>query len=77
LTFEAINRLLSERGLEAGSYPYYPYYPYKIAYRCLSVPTIRQRKRRVWEVRVFTGRDDAGRPTQVSRTLKGTKRDAQ
>jgi integrase len=38
--------------------------------------TIRERQRGVWEVRVFTGRDDSGRPTQVSRTLKGTKRDA-
>ena len=39
--------------------------------------TIREKRRGVWEVRVFTGRDDGGRPTQISRTLKGTKRDAQ
>jgi integrase len=30
----------------------------------------------VWEVRVFTGRDAQGRPTQVSRTVRGTKKDA-
>jgi integrase len=41
------------------------------------VATIRERHRGVWEVRVFTGRDARGRPTQVSRTLKGTKREAQ
>jgi hypothetical protein len=31
----------------------------------------------VWEVRVFVGNDDIGRPKQVSRTVRGTKRDAQ
>lgn len=31
----------------------------------------------MWEIRVFTGRDAAGRPTQVSRTVRGTKREAQ
>jgi hypothetical protein len=31
----------------------------------------------VWEVRVFVGNDDRGRPKQVSRTVRGTKRDAQ
>jgi integrase len=31
----------------------------------------------VWEVRVFVGNDDSGRPKQVSRTVRGTKRDAQ
>lgn len=30
----------------------------------------------MFEVRVFTGRDATGRPTQVSRTVRGTKRDA-
>jgi len=30
----------------------------------------------VWEIRVFTGRDEAGRPTQVSKTVRGTKREA-
>ena len=39
--------------------------------------TIRQRHPGVWEVRVFTGRDESGRPTQISRTVRGGKRDAQ
>lgn len=39
--------------------------------------TIRQRRPGVWEVRVFTGRDSDGRPTQVSRTVRGGKREAQ
>jgi hypothetical protein len=39
--------------------------------------TVRARKPGVWEVRVFTGRDDRGRPTQVSRTVRGTMKDAQ
>jgi integrase len=30
-----------------------------------------------WRLRVFTGRDAAGRPVQVTRTFKGTKRQAQ
>ncbi len=38
--------------------------------------TIRGRRPGVWEVRVFTGRDAAGRPVQTSRTVRGTKRDA-
>ncbi len=38
--------------------------------------TIRERKPGVWEVRVFVGNDDSGRPKQVSRTVRGTKRDA-
>jgi integrase len=38
--------------------------------------TIRQRGPGVWEVRVFVGHDDRGRPTQVSRTVHGTKRQA-
>jgi integrase len=41
------------------------------------VATIRQRRPGVWEVRVFTGRDESGKPTQVSRTVRGGKRDAQ
>jgi integrase len=41
------------------------------------VATIRQRGPGVWEVRVFTGRDAQGRPTQVSRTVRGGKKDAQ
>jgi len=32
---------------------------------------------RHWRLRVFTGRDAAGRPVQVTRTFKGTKRQAQ
>lgn len=39
--------------------------------------TIRERKPGVWEVRGFTGRDERGRPTQVSRTVHGGKKDAQ
>ena len=39
--------------------------------------SIREREPGVWEVRVFTGRDDQGRPTQVSRTVRGGKREAQ
>ncbi|MGI8683872.1 MAG: tyrosine-type recombinase/integrase [Acidimicrobiales bacterium] len=39
--------------------------------------TIRERERGVWEVRVFTGRDRTGRPTQLSRTVRGSKREAQ
>jgi integrase len=39
--------------------------------------TIRERKPGVWEVRGFTGRGADGRPTQTSRTVRGTKRDAQ
>jgi integrase len=41
------------------------------------VATIRERRPGVWEVRVFTGRGDDGRPTQVSRTVRGSKREAQ
>jgi integrase len=40
------------------------------------VATLRERRPGVWEIRVFTGRDDAGRPTQVSKTVRGTKREA-
>ena len=38
--------------------------------------TIRERAPGVFEVRAFVGRDEAGRPVQVSRTVRGTKRDA-
>jgi integrase len=38
--------------------------------------TIRERKPGVWEVRAFSGRDANGKPTQVSRTVHGTKKDA-
>ena len=38
--------------------------------------TIRERRPGVWEVRVFTGSDSRGRPTQLSRTVHGGKREA-
>ncbi len=38
--------------------------------------TVRERRPGVWEVRGYTGRDREGNPTQVSRTVHGTKRDA-
>jgi integrase len=38
--------------------------------------TIRERRPGVFEVRALVGRDEAGRPVQVSRTVRGTKRDA-
>ena len=38
--------------------------------------TIRDRKPGVWEVRAFTGNSPLGVPTQVSRTVRGTKKDA-
>ena len=41
------------------------------------MPTIRERSKGVWEVRAFTGRDAQGRPTQVSRTVRGGKREAE
>ncbi|MFN8020857.1 MAG: site-specific integrase [Acidimicrobiales bacterium] len=39
--------------------------------------TLREKRPGVWEVRVFTGTDERGKPTQVSRTVHGGKRDAQ
>jgi integrase len=41
------------------------------------VATLRERRPGVWEVRVFSGRDAAGKPTQVSQTFHGTKREVQ
>jgi len=38
--------------------------------------TIRERSPGVWQVRVFTGRNGAGRPTQVAVTVRGGKREA-
>jgi hypothetical protein len=38
---------------------------------------MREKRPGVWEVRAFTGRDERDRPTQVSRTVHGSKRDAQ
>ena len=40
------------------------------------VATIRERSPGVWQVRVFTGRDGTGRPTQTSVTVRGGKREA-
>ncbi len=39
--------------------------------------TLRQRQRGVWEVRVFVGRDEHGKPLQISRTVRGGKKDAE
>jgi integrase len=41
------------------------------------VATIRERSGGVWKVRVFTGRDDTGRPTQTSKTVRCSRREAQ
>src|SRR5437764_14119683 len=41
------------------------------------VATIRQKRPGVWEIRVFTGRDADGRPTQISKTVRGSKREAE
>ncbi len=38
--------------------------------------TVREKRPGVWEIRVFTGRDENGRPTQISRTFRGGKREA-
>jgi integrase len=38
---------------------------------------LREKRPGVWEIRIFTGSDDRGKPTQVSRTVRGTKREAQ
>ncbi len=39
--------------------------------------TMRERRSNVWEVRVFTGTGADGRPTQLSKTVHGGKREAQ
>jgi integrase len=39
--------------------------------------TLRERRPGVWEVRVFTGEDARGRPTQLSKTIHGSRRKAQ
>jgi integrase len=41
-----------------------------------TVATMRERRPGVWEIRLFTGRDATGRPTQVSKTFHGNKREA-
>ncbi|MCU1504111.1 MAG: hypothetical protein JWM12_3465, partial [Ilumatobacteraceae bacterium] len=38
--------------------------------------TMREKQPGVWEVRVFTGTNARGRPTQLSRSVRGSKRDA-
>jgi len=38
--------------------------------------TIRERRPGVFEVRVFVGRDERGKPVQASRTVHGSKKDA-
>jgi integrase len=38
--------------------------------------TMRERQPGVWELRTFLGRDDSGRPRQISRTFRGGKRAA-
>ena len=39
--------------------------------------TLRERSPGMWEVRVFAGRGDDGRPRQISRTVRGSRRAAQ
>ena len=39
--------------------------------------SIREKRPGYWEVRVFAGYDDQGRPVQASRTVRGGKRDAE
>lgn len=39
--------------------------------------TLRERSPGVWEVRVFAGRGEGGRPRQISRTVRGSRRAAQ
>lgn len=41
-----------------------------------AMATIRERRRGVWEVRGYTGKDTHGKSTQVSRTVYGTRKDA-
>jgi hypothetical protein len=46
------------------------------AYASRAWRRIREKRPGVWEVRVFTGSDTRGRPTQLSRTVRGGKREA-
>lgn len=39
--------------------------------------TLREKRPGLWEVRVFAGRDASGIPVQLSKTVRGSKRDAQ
>ena len=41
------------------------------------VANIREKRPGLWEVRVFAGRDAAGKPVQVSKSVRGSKKDAQ
>ena len=43
----------------------------------VGVATIREKRPGVWEIRAYVGRDAKGRPRQVSRTVRGGKKDAQ
>jgi hypothetical protein len=45
--------------------------------RVSPMATVREEKPGVWEVRVFTGTDARGKRAQISRTVRGTKRDAE
>ena len=58
-----------------GGHPYY--HPYRLPRRFTSRCGDDSRtKPGVWEVRAFTGRSPHGSPTQVSRTVRGTKKEA-
>ncbi|MDH3303384.1 MAG: hypothetical protein OES24_23010 [Acidimicrobiia bacterium] len=39
--------------------------------------SIREKRPGYWEVRIFVGYDDAGKPVQVSKSVKGGRRDAE
>ncbi len=39
--------------------------------------SIREKRPGYWEIRVFVGYDDAGKPVQVSKSVKGGRRDAE
>ncbi|HEV3213818.1 MAG TPA: hypothetical protein VGZ03_10525 [Acidimicrobiales bacterium] len=39
--------------------------------------TIREKRPGVWEIREYVGRDPRGRPSQVSRTVQGSRKDAE
>ncbi|MEE9417713.1 MAG: hypothetical protein V3V01_20715 [Acidimicrobiales bacterium] len=39
--------------------------------------SIREKRPGYWEVRVFVGYDDEGKPVQVSKAIRGGKRDAE
>src|SRR5690348_15818231 len=72
----AAHSLISVRLVGSCSGPSSLLHPYNFSATVPCVATIREKRRGVWEVRVFTGRDENGKPTQLSRTVEGTKRDA-